>query len=343
MSAQPSISDKRPARLVRVHGSAVDPVGRSRFEAFARVYHEAARHDLGDGDAWSADELREMDSDSTRLRTRFAALADERVCGAAEVVVPVKDNLRLAYFELAVVPERRRSGIGTMLLEAVESTAREHGRTTLVTETSWRGEDPAAGDPGGRFARRFGYTPAQTMLRSDYTVPEDDPGPPPVAEGYAVEARAGTPPPADRADRAWLARRMSVDAPLGELDLEEEEWDEERVAALDARLEAMGRGRAGAFARHLESGHLVGFTEIQVPKESPTLAYQQDTLVLREHRGHGLGLAVKLANIALLRTAYPAVRTVRTWNAVENAHMLAVNEAMGFRASGFVREWQKRL
>ena len=87
---------------------------------------------------------------------------------------------------------------------------------------------------------------------------------------------------------------------------------------------------------------LVAFTEIQIPRDSPTFAYHQDTLVLREHRGRGLGRLLKLANVVALRGAFPAVRTVRTWNAVENAHMIAVNEAMGYEPTGFVREWQKR-
>lgn len=32
--------------------------------------------------------------------------------------------------------------------------------------------------------------------------------------------------------------------------------------------------------------------------------------------------------------------TVRTWNAADNAPMLAVNVAMGFRPSGRMRQWQ---
>lgn len=337
MSAQPSVES---VVITEVHGAATDPVGRARFDAFAQVYQDATRHDLGDSDAWTADELRAADADVTKRRIRFAALDGDLVCGSAEVVVPVRDNLRLAYFELAVLPSHRRRGIGTRLLEAVEATAAAHGRTSLMTETAWvpAGEE----DPRGHFARRHGYAPAQTVRRSDYEVPPTGPVVPPAPQGYAVETHVGTPPKADLADRAWLARRMSTDAPLGDLDIEEEDWDEERVRALDVRLETMGRGRVGAFARHLESGRLVAFSEIQVPATSPRLAYHQDTLVLREHRGHGLGLVLKLANVPVLRGAFPEVRTVRTWNAVENAHMLAVNDAMGYEASGFVREWQKR-
>lgn len=329
-------------RLVPVSGHATDPAGHALFDAWAEMFAASAWHDVQE-EQRTAEELRVDASDPTRERVQVLALDGETACGALDLTLPVRDNQHLGLVEVAVHPAHRRRGIGTALLGSAEAAAHEQGRTTLIAETMWLGADHRFGDGGGAFARRFGYAPAQTMLRSDLSVADQTPDPPPPAApvGYAVETHTATPPAADRADRAWLARRMSTDAPLGDLALEEEEWDEERVAALDARIEAMGRARTSAFARHLDSGRLVAFTEIQVPSKGPTLAYQQDTLVLREHRGHGLGLAVKLANVALLRTAYPSVRTVRTWNAIENAHMLAVNVAMGFRPSGFVREWQK--
>jgi GNAT superfamily N-acetyltransferase len=355
----------RSLRLVPVSGLSSDPVERARFDAWAAVFAAAGRHDA-DEDPETADELRAGETDPTKVRLRLVALegegegqgegvgggadgADataERALGALNLVMPTADNLHLAWFELAVRPEHRRLGIGARLLEAAEATAREHGRSTMVSESKWSGQDHLLGDVAEGFAQRFGYTSAQTMRRSDYAVPAADEPLPSVSTlppGYAVETHVGTPPEADRGDRAWLARRMSTDAPVDDLDLQEEEWDEARIADLDGRLSVMERGRVSAFARHAASGRLVAFTEIQVPRDSPDLAYQEDTLVLREHRGHGLGLALKLANLAVLREAYPAVRRIRTWNAVGNTHMLAVNEAMGFHVVGFVRLWQKVL
>jgi hypothetical protein len=40
---------------------------------------------------------------------------------------------------------------------------------------------------------------------------------------------------------------------------------------------------------------------------------------------------------------WPAARSVLTWNASENRHMLALNTSLGFKPSGFEGEWQKRL
>jgi RimJ/RimL family protein N-acetyltransferase len=87
----------------------------------------------------------------------------------------------------------------------------------------------------------------------------------------------------------------------------------------------------------------VGFTDLVVRPGAPDLAVQSDTLVVREHRGHGLGLAMKLANLAALQREKPNVDRVRTWNADTNTPMLAVNRRMGFEVVGWSREWLKEL
>ncbi|WP_461164784.1 hypothetical protein [Arthrobacter sp. R4-81] len=70
---------------------------------------------------------------------------------------------------------------------------------------------------------------------------------------------------------------------------------------------------------------------------------QEDTLVASDRRGHRLGMLVKIANIRRAQEAWPAARSVLTWNASENRHMLAINTSLGFKPSGFEGEWQKRL
>jgi MOSC domain-containing protein YiiM/RimJ/RimL family protein N-acetyltransferase len=143
------------------------------------------------------------------------------------------------------------------------------------------------------------------------------------------------------ADRAELSRRMSTDVPLGDLVAEEEQWDEERVRQEYLRIGRLGRRCVDTFAIDEATGGLVGYTQVQVTTRSPEVAYQQETLVLREHRGHGLGLRLKAANTLALMQQSPATREVRTWNAEENAPMLAVNDALGYERDGLLREWQK--
>ena len=103
----------------------------------------------------------------------------------------------------------------------------------------------------------------------------------------------------------------------------------------------MGRRVVETVARHVPSGRLVGYTQVQVSPETPTLGYQQDTLVVCEHRGQGLGLRLKAANTAAVTGHLPGLTAIRTWNADDNTHMLAVNQRLGYVVDAHLREWQK--
>ena len=118
------------------------------------------------------------------------------------------------------------------------------------------------------------------------------------ADGYVVRTCWDGIPEAWLAGRAELSRRMSTDIPMGDLVLEEESWDEERVRTDYQRIAAIGRRVVDAYAQHEATGELVGYTQVQVPQADPQVAFQQDTLVMREHRGHGLGLRMKAAGHA---------------------------------------------
>ena len=54
-------------------------------------------------------------------------------------------------------------------------------------------------------------------------------------------------------------------------------------------------------------------------------------------------MLVKAGLLLRLAEARPEARRVHTWNAEENAFMLAINVALGFRPAGVSGEWQKRL
>jgi hypothetical protein len=67
------------------------------------------------------------------------------------------------------------------------------------------------------------------------------------------------------------------------------------------------------------------------------------TIVDATHRGHRLGMLVKAANLRALRDAVPAVERVITWNAASNTHMIAINEALGFRPQLRFSQWQLQV
>jgi len=96
-------------------------------------------------------------------------------------------------------------------------------------------------------------------------------------------------------------------------------------------------------AQHIESGRLVAYTRLAIAERRPTEAWQWATVVLAEHRGHRLGLAVKLANLDHLAEVMPTATRVLTSNAAVNAPMIAVNDVMGFEIDAVGAFWQKTL
>jgi hypothetical protein len=59
-----------------------------------------------------------------------------------------------------------------------------------------------------------------------------------------------------------------------------------------------------------------------------------NTVVIRKHRGHRLGLLAKIAMMELLATTEPQLERISTWNAENNEHMIAINEAIGYALWG---------
>jgi len=76
-----------------------------------------------------------------------------------------------------------------------------------------------------------------------------------------------------------------------------------------------------------------------VDPANPGWGFQMNTVVIRKHRGHRLGLLAKIALMELLATAEPQLERISTWNAESNQHMIAINEAMGYTVFGPPTMW----
>jgi GNAT superfamily N-acetyltransferase len=136
---------------------------------------------------------------------------------------------------------------------------------------------------------------------------------------------------------------MSTDEPAGDGERQAEQWDEERLRENDELLAARGVRKLAAVAQHVLSGQFVAMTELLIADDTPAQAWQMITVVHPDHRGHRLGLAVKLANLDFLAELAPAVRIVQTGNASVNEPMIAVNDMMGFEVVSEGAFWQKHL
>lgn len=274
---------------------------------------------------------------------------DGRAVGGARLSLPQRDNPHLCELELAVHPQARRRGVGRALVADIERLMRADNRTTVL---GYVDEPPALARqaPARPFAAALGWSLAQEELRRDIDLPLDpdraaelEQRCAPYAEDYAIRTWSGRCPDELLNDRALLIQRMSTDVPLGEIDLHEQVWDGARVRRVEQRNAAMDRAFVSGGAVHRPTGRLVAYTDMGIPRSVPDRAYQWDTIVLEEHRGHRLGTMVKIAALRELAVQWPQCRYISTWNAEENAHMISVNDALGARVNGLAPCYQRVL
>jgi len=335
----------------------LDEAQRERTEAYLAVRTDAGRADHGDRyDRYTLHELRGDARPARQHRSEHvvAVLRDatgEHVLGAAEQYFPLLDNLNQTFGQVCVRPEHRRRGIGSALVEHLVERTRAAGRSRLTVESLRLLDRP---DEASAFACRHGFVPALTDRRSDL----DLPGPASLDALLApLEAEVAGADPASAYDlvtyqdaipdqwqpgRALLEARMSLDAPVGDLELEPELWDTARIQESTRMLRDQGRHFVETIAVERATGQVAGFTMLVHHPDHDGIAHQWNTLVLPDHRGRRLGMWIKAANLRALLKRFPEVRQVRTFNAEVNEPMLRVNRAMGFRAVAEMVEWQKR-
>lgn len=288
---------------------------------------------------------RELIADGgSRTGTHRAAVVDGAVAGALRLILPLRDNVTVAILDLAVHPDHRRRGIGSALLAEGLTLAAAHGRTDVIADV----DEPVPDNPGRAFALRHGWTCDLLESRRDLYLPVDEERLAALeadalaaGAGYDVRTWRDRTPDDLLEDRALLARRMTTDAPQGDLPVEEEDWDGERIREYEAA--SLARGRTVLSAGAVRDGRLVGYTDLQIPLAQPERAQQSGTLVLREHRGHRLGARMKVAVLRNLAAGFPSVRRISTYNSDGNRPMVAVNEALGFRPAGRLSAWSTRV
>jgi hypothetical protein len=161
-------------------------------------------------------------------------------------------------------------------------------------------------------------------------------------EGYQIVEFAETVPDELMTGYCHLQEAFNSEAPLGDLDIEPEVWDAARVREKEDLFRRSGR-RERAVAALAPDGSMVALTEMTTTDHQPDVGWQGGTLVLREHRGHRLGLAVKIANLRAFQAEFPQVRAVHSWNAEENSPMVAINDKIGFRPVEYLVEMQLKL
>lgn len=273
------------------------------------------------------------------VQTWLAYGEDGQAVGWYQLILPSRENQHLAVLTVVVDPGRRRGGLGTLLLGHAAAQARDGGRVTLASES-------AAGSPGEAFARAVGA--AQTMtgivrgLRLGSVPPgrlaELRAGAERAAAGYSLLTWEG-PAPAERLAAIATVVDAAGDMPHAE-GHQAQRWDVDRLKIDEARNAAQGVRRYSVAAAERASGELAALTQVMVDPGQPHCAFQQITVVARPHRGHRLGLLVKLAMLDRLAAAEPQLTEIMTGNDSANEHMIAINAQLGYEVLGRHLSWE---
>lgn len=341
-----------------------DADGAADFRAMVAVRNAVYAHLSGHDDhaMTAAELLPHYEPTPYERRLSWLVVLDGRPVGRLGLDLPDEGESVLAFALIELLPDVWGRGIGTAGLALLEGVAREDGRSVLQTwaehpdapgerlpAPTGFGSVPAA-DPGVRFALGHGFSLEQIERNSAF----DLQGPFDAVRRLLTQARAAStgyrlvrwfaPTPPEFVDGyAWMKSRMVTDAPAAGLQFDEEKWDDARVAKRDAMYTTSGRTLHVVAAQHIETGELCAFNELAVAADKTKASHQEDTLVLREHRGHRLGLLVKCENLVAWREIAPQSPRVLTYNAEENRPMLDINEAIGFAPIAYEGAWKKVL
>ncbi|MGM7677910.1 GNAT family N-acetyltransferase [Microbacterium sp. A94] len=345
--------------------ASLDTIDAAEFRAMVDLGNRMAQLDSGIDDLDDTPEqlLPSWLDQTDRTRRGFIARRDGQIVGAAEITTSNAVGTTSAEIGFMALPDELAGAVGQALLERVEQEARVLERSALQTwslhpaapdermltpATGW-GE--VASTPLSALLAANGYALEQVERNS--VLPLD--GPLIDAERRLREASAiagadyrvvswTLPTPAElRAGYGSMIARMATDVPSGDLLMEAEIWDDEKVSRRDMQFAAGGQMMSVAAVIHEPTGAMVAFNELLVGADRASVTHQWGTLVAKEHRGRRLGTIVKCANLLRWKELAPKSPKVSTFNAEENRRMLDINEAIGFVPASYAGGWQKRL
>jgi GNAT superfamily N-acetyltransferase len=332
----------------------INPLNRAALAAWHATVVAADVHGREEtATPWKLPEVEaELAEQTDVTRLVFAGIEDGRtVVAAGQVGMTLTHSTAQAGVQVFVHPDHRRQGHGTRMMAHLVEVARGHGRTVLNSEASWPYDAPAdgAGTPGADFLVANGFAfgigdvmrsldlPVDARLLADLAAEAA-----PHHAAYELRSWVGRVPSELEVGWADLVSGLMVEAPVGDLERERESADVEELRRRQAMIEAQGRTLYNTVALDAD-GWPVAYSNLATSRHDPLNAFQWGTLVRGDHRGHRLGLAVKVANLQLFQSVPQTATRLRTWNAEVNTHMVSVNERLGFRPVERLGEFQRRL
>lgn len=307
-----------------------------------------------------AEFLAALQSNASERIDRLLAWDGERILGVLTIYANLIDSTAVADVSAELLGDldpAAKAEVAQALVDRAHREVAAMGRTTVIASsvgaatgpvtarTGHGGADPTHPEVAPLLARGYEleqvYRVSVAELAALPDLDERHAAGLARASGYELVRWTGETPTEHREGTRALHERMSTDAPVAGLAWDPETWDDDRLTTFEQSKQEAGRTLLTVAARHAATGELAGFSTLILPTTGTT-ARQHDTLVTQPHRGHGLGMLLKLDNMLRLREQRPELVRIVTWNAEENRPMLAVNEASGFAPVAYEAQWQWR-
>lgn len=317
----------------------------AQWAAYDNAFREALRAQTPQVALYGADESRAYFRPSPAGEVvALVAWRGADVVGGAMALMPTLDHADRATVNVFVPPRHRGRGVGgalaARLVDDVAATGRTLLETAIVLPEGAREEHEYV-----RFAVAHGFAVGQVEVTREARLPVR--GLDELAaqaahhhDGYEIRVLADGVP--DELLPGFLAvnNLIEVEAPTGDLDVEASALEAAGFRQAEATDREAGLRRLVTVAL-APTGEVVAVTSIAVGTQEHLS--QWGTIVRRDHRGHRLGLAVKVANLAAAQGLHPDRTRIQTTNAETNAHMVVINERLGFEVVGTQVRAQRRV
>jgi GNAT superfamily N-acetyltransferase len=326
-----------------MHIELFDPAAEpGKVAACYRMYVEGLPFDDPDGPPFPERVFAEWLREGFGGEPREVALAVDsggNPVGCYLLELPHRKNTHLGWLLPLVSPAQRRRGYGTTLLRHAAGRAAANGRTLLSSETN-------TDAPGSAFAATAGASAGVVEVRRVLDVTAIPPGhlealrrrAESAAQGYSLLSWTGPTPEEYRQDVAEVHAAMA-DAPRNPGE-EAHRADPEGGREYERRAAEMGLHIYSVSARFDRTGEVVGHTQIGMDTVGGVWGFQFATAVTRAHRGHRLGLLMKVAMQENFMVAEPQVTRVITGNADSNQHMISINADLGYQVLDAQQSWE---
>ncbi len=269
--------------------------------------------------------------------------AENRIIAHGEVLVfYTGQNEHMADFNIQVLAEHRRQGLGRQMLRQIVEFVHSHQRRLMISSSNDRVPASAA------FLARLGAQQGLVLPIYQLRLAELDR---PLIDRWLERSHNLLPtfdiglwdgpyPDDQIAAIAHLIETLGKDVPRDDLEVEDWHFTPEIVRQIEHSLFSSGTKRWTVYVMHRSDRQLAGLTEVLWNPNRPTILNQELTGVLPAYRHQGVGRWLKADMITRIRRDHPEVEVIRTGNANSNAPMLKINLEMGFKPFMARAIWQ---